>query len=392
VHTIIHVDGPRSLEKEAEHKRRDDSLQKMLNKLTTTTKDKLDSGSGLKTVYRMCRSAYRSPPEALEQVLEALENCDWKICRCAHQADCCIASHVGRAPDKSVIRVITNDSDLLAFEDIISITIPAGSGDWKTYFKDELLDKLDLPSPAHLLLVSVVTGNDYTRGVPYYGLASNAAIIRQFDLGDLQEKTGQARLEGFQSLVGEYLSVVKAKAEDARRSSGERQRQRQQRRAQQQSRQRTPTVSKAEIKDQRRIDRAELQLAVTVEDFEGSIRAFVLCQESPLSSDGSRPPCAYATVRSALLDLEIKKARNNSARARRIGVAAETMDTSLIAETSMDTDDPSTLDASAASTCQQGHSNSGRNSKAKTNRTRKHKGPRKNRANRKKFKKWKKSM
>ncbi|KAG0291452.1 hypothetical protein BGZ96_005177 [Linnemannia gamsii] len=149
----------------------------MLDKLTTTTKDKLDSGSGLKAVYRMCRSAYRSPPEALEQVLEALENCGWKICRCAHQADCCIASHVGRAPDKSVIRVVTNDSDLLAFEDINSITIPAGSGDWKTYFKDKLLDKLDLPSLDHLLLVSVVTGNDYTRGAPYYGLASNAAII-----------------------------------------------------------------------------------------------------------------------------------------------------------------------------------------------------------------------
>ncbi|KAG0195285.1 hypothetical protein BGX33_003760, partial [Mortierella sp. NVP41] len=51
VHTIIHVDGPRSLEKEAEHKRRDERLQKSLDKLTATaTKDKLESGLGLKAV------------------------------------------------------------------------------------------------------------------------------------------------------------------------------------------------------------------------------------------------------------------------------------------------------------------------------------------------------
>ncbi|KAF8907234.1 hypothetical protein BGZ58_006214, partial [Dissophora ornata] len=172
VHTIIHVDGPRSLEKEAEHKRRDECLQKSLDKLTpTATKDKLESGLGLKAVYRICRSAYRLPPEALEQVLGVMENSGWRVCRCVHQSDLCIASHVRRAPDRSAIRVVTHDSDLLAYEDICSITIPAGiSREWTTYYKDELLIELDLPSPAHLVLVSIVTGNDYTRGVPYYGL------------------------------------------------------------------------------------------------------------------------------------------------------------------------------------------------------------------------------
>ncbi|KAF9082020.1 hypothetical protein BGX29_004129, partial [Mortierella sp. GBA35] len=394
VHTIIHVDGPHSLEKEAEHKRRDERLQKSLDKLTpTATKDKLESGLGLKAVYRICRSAYRLPPEALEQVLGVMENSGWRVCRCAHQSDLCIASHVRRAPDKSAIRVVTHDSDLLAYEDIHSITIPAGiSRDWITYYKDELLIKLDLPSPAHLVLVSIVTGNDYTRGVPYYGLASNTAIIRHFDFGVLGEMTGQDLVERFQRLVGDYLDVVKAKAEDTRRSAGQRQQQRRQRRAQQIRRQTPPPESKAERRDQKRIDRADLQLAVTVADFQGAIGAFVSCQESPQSTDGSRPPPAYDAVRSTLLELEMRKARINSSRVKRIGVAAETRDASLVAENLMDAGKPSTLIVPAASAGQQGYFDSGRGGKAKAKRTRKHRGPRKNRANRKRFNKWRKSM
>ncbi|KAG0047962.1 hypothetical protein BGZ89_004737, partial [Linnemannia elongata] len=394
VHTVIHVDGPRSLEKEAEHKRRDERLQKSLDKLTTTaTKDKLESGLGLKAVYRMCRSAYRLPPEALEPVLGVMENSGWRVCRCIHQSDLCIASHVRRAPDKAAIRVITHDSDLLAYEDIHSITIPAGiSKAWTTYYKDELLIKLDLPSPAHLALVSIVTGNDYTRGVPYYGLVSNAAVIRDFDFGGLEAMTGQDLVKGFQRLVGDYLDVVKAKAEDSRKSAGQRQQQRRQRRAQQIRRQTPPPESKAERRDQKRIDRADLQLTVTVADFQGAIGAFVSCQESPQSTDGSQPPPAYDIVRSTLLELELRKARIDSSRVKRIGVAAKQRDASLVAESLMDAGESSTLTVPAASAGQQGYFDSGHGSKAKAKRKRKHRGPRKNRANRKKFNKWRKSM
>ncbi|KAK3844974.1 MAG: hypothetical protein J3R72DRAFT_436641 [Linnemannia gamsii] len=392
VNTIIHVDGPRSLDKEAEHKRRDERLQNTLDKLTpTATKDKLESGSGLKAVYRICRSAYRLPPEALEQVLGVMEDSGWRVCRCEHQSDMCIATHVRRAPDKSDIRIVTHNSDLLAFEDIHSITIPA-SRDWTTYYKDELLVKLHLPSPTHLVFVSVITGNDYTRGVSYYGLASNTAIIRHFDLGGLGAMTGQDRVEGFQKLVGDYLDVVKAKAEDARRSAGQRQQQRRQRRAQQIRRQTPLPESKAEIKDQKRIDRAGLQLAVTVADFQGAIGAFVSCQESPQSTDGSLLPPAYDIVRSTLFQLEMRKARINSSRVKRIGVAAETRGASPVSESLMDVGEPSTPIVPAASAGQQDYFDSGRSGKAKAKRKRKHRGPRKNRANRRRLDKWRKSM
>ncbi|KAK3838113.1 MAG: hypothetical protein J3R72DRAFT_448904 [Linnemannia gamsii] len=392
VSTIIHVDGPRSLEREAEHKRRDERLQNTLDKLTpTATKDKLESGSGLKAVYRICRSAYRLPPEALEQVLGVMEDSGWRVCRCAHQSDLCIATHVRRAPDKSDIRVVTHDSDLLAFEDIHSITIPA-SRDWTTYYKDELLVKLDLPPPTHLVFVSIITGNDYTRGVSYYGLASNTAIIRHFDLGGLGAMTGQDRVEGLQKLVGDYLDVVKAKAEDTRRSAGQRQQQRRQRRAQQIRHQTPLPESKAEIKDQKRIDRADLQLAVTVADFQGAIGAFVSCQESPQSTDGSLPPPAYDVIRSTLFHLEMREARINPSRVKRIGVAAETRGASPVSESLMDAGELSTPIVPAASAGQQGYFDSGRSGKAKAKRKRKHRGPRKNRANRRRLNKWRKSM
>jgi hypothetical protein len=204
--------------------------------------------------------------------------------------------------------------------------------------------------------------------------------------------TGQDLVEGFERLVSDYLDVVKAKAEDTRRSAGQRQQQRRQRRAQQIRRQTPPPESKAEHRDQKRIDRADLQLAVTVADFQGAIGAFVSCQESPQSTDGSRPPPAYDAVRSTLLELEMRKARINSSRVKRIGVAAETRDASLVAESLMDAGEPSTLIVPAASAGQQGYFDSGRGGKAKAKRTRKHRGPRKNRANRKRFNKWRKSM
>ncbi|KAF9079325.1 hypothetical protein BGX23_004378 [Mortierella sp. AD031] len=88
----------------------------------------------------------------------------------------------------------------------------------------------------------------------------------------------------------------------------------------------------------------------------------------------------------------MRKARINSSRVKRIGVAAETRDASLVAESLMDAGKPSTLIVPAASAGQQGYFDSGRGGKAKAKRTRKHRGPRKNRANRKRFNKWRKSM
>ncbi|KAG0274297.1 hypothetical protein BGZ95_009931, partial [Linnemannia exigua] len=142
-------------------------------------------------------------------------------------------------------------------------------------------------------------------------------------------------------------------------------------------RQTPPPESKVKRRDQKRIDCADLQLAVTAADSQGAIEAFISCQESPQSIDGSRPPPAYVAVRSTLLELEMRMARINSFRVKRIRVAAETRDASLVAESLMDMGEPSTLIVPAESAGQQGYFYSGYGGKAKAKRTRKRRGPHK---------------
>jgi hypothetical protein len=59
------------------------------------------------------------------------------------------------------VRIITKDSDLLVYEVSTSITLPVGK-EWKTFRKQDLLDQYDLPTPAHLLLLGILTTNNYT--------------------------------------------------------------------------------------------------------------------------------------------------------------------------------------------------------------------------------------
>ncbi|KAF9939089.1 hypothetical protein BGZ70_006488, partial [Mortierella alpina] len=147
---------------------------------------------GTKRLYRRIKSLYRAPPEALQHILEALEKEGWAVCRCAHQADTCIARCIENAADPDDVRVITKDSDLIVYRAATSITLAVGN-DWKTFAKEDLLGKLNLPTPDHLLLLCSLTTNDYTDGVPYYGLVSNADLIRSFELDDLSQLDDQAR-------------------------------------------------------------------------------------------------------------------------------------------------------------------------------------------------------
>ncbi|KAF8923191.1 hypothetical protein BGZ47_004966, partial [Haplosporangium gracile] len=148
--TKIHIDGLRSVEKEHAHQKRDGDLTKRMEKL------KKDYGDGkiqgTKQLYRRLKSVYRAPPEAARQVLNALTNLGWTICHCPYQADCCIAHCLKNAVKLEDVRIITKDSDLMVYEASTSITLPVGS-QWKTFQKQDLMDKYQLPTPAHLLLL-----------------------------------------------------------------------------------------------------------------------------------------------------------------------------------------------------------------------------------------------
>ncbi|KAF9082320.1 hypothetical protein BGX29_003945 [Mortierella sp. GBA35] len=138
----IHADGPRSVEKEHAHQKRDSALERQLEKFE---KDYAEGKiKGTKNLCRRIKAVYRAPPEALRHVLNILEEKDWRVCHCNHQADRCIARHVKDATELENVRVITKDSDSVVYEVSTSITLPVGN-QWKTFQKQDLMDNTNSP-------------------------------------------------------------------------------------------------------------------------------------------------------------------------------------------------------------------------------------------------------
>ncbi|KAF9397948.1 hypothetical protein BGZ94_006136, partial [Podila epigama] len=191
------------------HDRRDLALA---NRLETLERDYAD-GKLLKKrqLYKRLKAAYRAPPEAHSAVLDVLRESGWAICHCLNQSDTCIARTVNNAAVPGDIRVITKDSDLMAFEATMSVTMPV-KNTWITYHKEELLSKFCLPTSLHLTLASLLSNNDYTNGVISYGLKSNVDMIRQFDMTDVDGLVGQDRVHAVRLFVERYLDIVHQKA------------------------------------------------------------------------------------------------------------------------------------------------------------------------------------
>ncbi|KAF9544269.1 hypothetical protein EC957_012232 [Mortierella hygrophila] len=110
---MLHMDGLRSMEKEWAHGERDQALSKQLETLTRDyTEGKLDNK---KHLYKRPKASYQAPPEALRPVSEVGQS-GCTICQCLNQSDTCIAQTVNNAAVPGDIRVITKDSDLMAFD------------------------------------------------------------------------------------------------------------------------------------------------------------------------------------------------------------------------------------------------------------------------------------
>ncbi|KAG9061854.1 hypothetical protein KI688_007005 [Linnemannia hyalina] len=261
--TMLHMDGLRSMEKEWAHGKRDQALSKQLETLERDyTEGKLHNKRQL---YKRLKASYRAPPEALRAVSEVLRQSGWTICQCLNQSDTCIARTVNNAAVPGDIRVITKDSDLMAFESIMSVTMPV-KNTWTTFHKDELLNEHGLPTPVHLTLAALVSNNDYTNGVFSYGLTSNVDTIRQFKMTGLDGTVGQDRVEVVRIYVRRYLDIIHQKARTIKDS------------ATQSARRRlrcnpNPTV-KAHDKDLRRIETADRQLRVDVTEFGHALKTF----------------------------------------------------------------------------------------------------------------------
>jgi len=70
---------------------------------------------------------------------------DWNVCRCTFQADSHIAEMCRESGGEDVA-VLTNDSDMLVYEHINTMTMPVGRGrEFTTFNKADVMAALDLP-------------------------------------------------------------------------------------------------------------------------------------------------------------------------------------------------------------------------------------------------------
>ncbi|KAG0196277.1 hypothetical protein BGX28_010347, partial [Mortierella sp. GBA30] len=109
-----------------------------------------------------------------------------RVCHCATEADICIARSM-RDEQLPVERVIVSgDSDFLGYlsNDRVLRSVPK-SNNFAWYTKTDIKRTLELPSDQHLLLLAIVTRNDYGRNVDTLGIVTNCRLIRDIPVGTI---------------------------------------------------------------------------------------------------------------------------------------------------------------------------------------------------------------
>jgi hypothetical protein len=101
--------------------------------------------ASLNTIQNKCKGLYRAPETAICDMLNEFVKLDWNVCRCTFQADSHIAEMCRESGGEDVA-VLTNDSDMLVYEHINTMTMPVGRGrEFTTFNKADVMAALDLP-------------------------------------------------------------------------------------------------------------------------------------------------------------------------------------------------------------------------------------------------------
>ncbi|KAF9083018.1 hypothetical protein BGX27_004290, partial [Mortierella sp. AM989] len=247
----LHFDGEPSIQKQTEHRARDGKLRRAPSNRTSTCSGWISSKGCLQTVQESLQANNRNSRRSYSGVDQKVR-LPCHACLCRFQSDTCIVKLCAQSPNPQDIIVASCDSDLICFGAVPRVLYPIGKSREPTLFeKDAILGVLD-PSERHLLLAAVVTGNDYTCGVPYFGINKSCEIIREMELPG-------SDVESFRWYVHEFLVRVHHH---------------------QLLSERVPR------KKRKRIDS---QLSVTVEDFDHALSAFVGVQGDAISSVDQNP-------------------------------------------------------------------------------------------------------
>ncbi|KAF9959036.1 hypothetical protein BGZ72_010377 [Mortierella alpina] len=184
---VVQCDGQPTKEKEKAHGERQDKRDKARAKLDKNLSS-MDARSragtwtskaAISTINKCLSRMFVVPGATMYAVEDGLAT-TVPVCRCAYEADLCIATLVPHTPEAVAV---SGDSDLLAFEGISTVLrpLPHNKG-YEVYSKEVTLRALELPSEAHLSILATVSENDFSKNVKQLGLARNSEIIAKIPL------------------------------------------------------------------------------------------------------------------------------------------------------------------------------------------------------------------
>ncbi|KAF9559904.1 hypothetical protein EC968_006408, partial [Mortierella alpina] len=193
--TRIHIDGDRPNQKRREHAARDVKNTAALGKLDACFVQNPQAPPpqqqqqqpprlrkhNIAAIERMAKNVVHVPRQALLAVCHFLEEKGWRVHLCQFEADPCIARHCYAASQyNTVAYALSNDSDLFVYSSVRELIRPVWNkrNKFQQFNKQAVLTHLQLDD-LQLLLVGIVTKNDYNQQFENYGVATNMEIARE---------------------------------------------------------------------------------------------------------------------------------------------------------------------------------------------------------------------
>ncbi|KAF9137246.1 hypothetical protein BG015_002782 [Linnemannia schmuckeri] len=174
---ILHLDGVAALKKEEYNSRCRQEDQERIDKARIS----MANNNKRQTSAYIIRSL-TLPQEMKEATVRGLQRKNWTVHVCLFQSDTCTTNAYQVVPNLNKLTTISTDSDYLAYQYLPVVIDPRAPGGCIAYIKKGVIDDNRLGDSVKFLLVSVVTSNDYSQGVPFFGFVSNIHIIQSLVL------------------------------------------------------------------------------------------------------------------------------------------------------------------------------------------------------------------
>ncbi|KAI1306435.1 hypothetical protein EDD11_004766, partial [Mortierella claussenii] len=185
----LYIDGDPAKEKAEtaaeRQKRREKALEQTATSLTTL-ESRIDNNQGLRKrhfvdVRSGIASSFYWSMESRRSFADYMAERHWTVSVVATEADLAIAID---ANPRDII--ISCDSDMLAYESIVTLWRPVSNGMILVYSIPDLLLTLGI-TRAQLTALAVVSRNDYNKNIRCLGPATNFSIIKSIDSLDPKE-------------------------------------------------------------------------------------------------------------------------------------------------------------------------------------------------------------